>query len=117
LHRTLYSRTPANDRLNHLTTLAQSEYAAVRNQTITWLQELLAEGNGNDRKQMADLLLQLSRDSVESVQRQAALALERVDDPRAFERLLELLMRGQPSVRAAAARSLGRSAQGRGPSA
>lgn len=111
LHRTLYARTPANDRLSHLGTLAQSEYAAVRTQAITWLLELVPEGNAADKKAVADLLLLLSRDGVETVQRQAVLALERIDDPRAFERLLELLVRGQPVVRAAAARSLGRCRQ------
>lgn len=111
LHRTLYARTPANDRLSHLATLAQSEYAVVRMQAIGWLLELVPEGNAADKKAVADLLLLLSRDGVEAVQRQAVLALERIDEPRAFERLLELLVRGQPLVRAAAARSLGRCRQ------
>jgi hypothetical protein len=51
------------------------------------------------------------------VQRAAVLGLGRVSDPAAFDRLLLLLQRGRPLVRAAAARSLALQARGGTPEA
>lgn len=108
LQQTLYGKIPAADRPSHLRTLTQSNYAAVRVQAASWVMEALAEADGAEKRALMDLLLALSDDGVEAVQRQAVLALEKVKDPRAFERLLALLQAGTVNVRAAAARSLGR---------
>jgi HEAT repeat protein len=107
MHQKLYAKTPAQDKANYCTEARQSEYANVRRQAVDWMKELLPESNGADKAMLTDLLLQLSRDGVESVQQQALLALEKVDDPRAVERLLEALS-GTAPIRAAAARGLGR---------
>lgn len=108
LHQQLYARTPRADRVNHFRQLAQNEYASVRVQAIAWIVETLTDANSSELKPLADLLLAFSEDGVEAVQRQAVLALEKTDDPRAFERLLTLLNSNSLEVRAAAARSLGR---------
>jgi HEAT repeat protein len=108
LHQQLYARTPRADRVNHFRQLAQNEYASVRVQAIAWIVETLSDANSSELKPLADLLLAFSEDGVEAVQRQAVLALEKIDDPRAFERLLTLLHSNSLEVRAAAARSLGR---------
>jgi HEAT repeat protein len=108
LHQQLYARTPLADRTNHLRSLSQNEYPSVRVQAVAWILETLPEGSAPERKALAELLLQLSEDGVEAVQRQSVLALEKIDDPRALERLLALLQAGSVNVRAGAARSLGR---------
>ncbi len=108
LHQQLYAKVPAADRPAHLRALSRNEYPAVRHQAVLWLVELLAEPNGAGQKSLIETLLALSEDGDESVQRGAALALEKVNDPRAFERLLMLLGAEPASVRAAAARGLGR---------
>jgi len=108
LHQQLYGRTPRADRVNHFRALSQNEYATVRAQTVAWIVDTLPDATAAEVKPLADILLALSDDGVEAVQRQAVLALEKIDDPRAFERLLALLQSGSVNVRAAAARSLGR---------
>jgi HEAT repeat protein len=108
LHQQLYAKTPVADRLSYFRTLAHNEYASIRTQGIDWMVESLPEATAGEQKLLADLLLPLSEDGVEAVQRQAVLALEKIDDPRAFERLLSLLQSGSVTVRGAAARSLGR---------
>lgn len=113
LHRTLYNKTPLADRPNHFQTLLQNDYPSVRVQAVTWIAETLVEVDQADQKRLVDLLLTLSEDAAEPVQRQAALALEKVNDPRAFDRLIALLQGGSENVRAAAARSLGRHRSGK----
>ncbi len=108
LHQTLYGKIPTTDRVQHLRLMAQSDYPSVRNLSINWIAELLPEASSTDRTILAELMLQLSKDGVDGVQRQAVLNLDKVDDPRALERLLELLANARPSIRAAAARCLGR---------
>jgi HEAT repeat protein len=108
LQQQLYARTPRADRVSHFRQLAQNEYPIVRAQAVAWIVETLAEAQASETKSLCDLLLTFSEDGVEAVQRQAVLALEKVDDPRARERLLHLLRQGSAEVRAAAARSLGR---------
>jgi HEAT repeat protein len=108
LQQTIYSKLPPGDRLNYLKKLINNEYPDVRAQVIAWIGEILPDSEGADQKLLIDYLLRLSEDSVELVQRQAVLGLEKVDDARALERLLVLLQRGSDTVRAAAARSLGR---------
>ncbi len=108
LHQTLYSKIPPTDRVQHLRLMAQSDYPSVRHLAINWIGELLPDSGTTDRPILSEIMLQLSRDGVEVVQRQAVLTLEKVDDPRAFERLLELLRQASPTIRAAAAKGLGR---------
>jgi HEAT repeat protein len=114
LHKELFLKVPPAERSSHLATLLQNEYPAVRSQTISWIAELLPEAEPIERKKLAELLVKLSEDGVESVQRQAVLAMEKVADVRLFERLLVLLQGGSTSVRAAAARSLSRYRAGQG---
>lgn len=114
LQQTLYAKIPPGDRPAYLKKLAQNEYPEVRAQTVTWIAEVLPDAEGSDQKQLVNLLLQLSEDVAEPVQRQAVLAMEKADDPRAFERLLTILKSGTDKVRAAAARSLGRYRDSRG---
>ncbi|MCS6978341.1 MAG: HEAT repeat domain-containing protein [Gemmatales bacterium] len=108
LHQQLYARTPRADRVNHFRQLAQNEYASVRAQAVAWIVETLGDASASEAKPLSDLLLAFTEDGVEAVQRQAVLALDKIDDPRAFDRLLNLLQSGSVEVRAAAARSLGR---------
>lgn len=107
LQQQLYVRTPAADRVSYLQALTQNEFPIVRSQAIKWILENVTDAGPTPNKQLIDLLLQLSDDGVEVVQRDAVLALEKMNDPRVFERLLALLQTGSVPVRAAAARSLG----------
>ncbi len=108
LHQQLFAKVPATDRPGHLRTLTRNEYAAVRGQAVIWIVELLPEATPAGQKTLIETLLSLSDDGAESVQRAATLALEKVNDPRAFERLVMLLGADSSAVRAAAARGLGR---------
>jgi HEAT repeat protein len=114
LHQQLYSRLPAGDRLNHVQTLADAEDPAVRALAIAWGSELLPAADAVGQRLLADLLLRLSHDGTPDVQRAAVLALGRVTDRRAFERLQALLQHGQGPLRAAAARALGQQVRGSG---
>lgn len=112
LHQQLYARLPIADRMGHIQALAEHEDPAVRSLAVAWCVELLpasppssAEG-GVGQRALNDVLLGLSRDSAVEVQRQAVLALGRVNDGQAFDRLRVLLKKARPPVRAAAARAL-----------
>jgi HEAT repeat protein len=107
-HQQLLSKIPPTDRASYFRSLAQVDFPALRTQAVIWIGDALKESSAPGLKAHIDLLLQLSRDGNEAVQRQAVLTLENVDDPRAFDRLLELLQAGTSSIRTAAARSLGR---------
>lgn len=111
LHQQLYSRLPPADRLGHVQALAEHEDPAVRGLAAAWSIELLPATDALGQKALGEVLLRLSRDSAVEVQRQAVLALGRVQDPRVFARLRVLIRRGQPPVRAAAARSLAEQAK------
>ena len=104
----LYSKVPPTDRLTFLQAMAQSEFPVLRSQTVQWIGDALKESAGPELKAQTDLLLQLSRDGNEGVQRQAVLTLEKADDPSVIDRLLDLLASGTPQIRSAAARSLAR---------
>ncbi|MCS7168644.1 MAG: HEAT repeat domain-containing protein [Gemmatales bacterium] len=109
LHQQIYSKIPTADRVAHFQTLVKSEYPGVRVQAILWMVEALPELDSSQQQQVTQLLLHLSEDGVEAVQRQAVLTLEkRLEDPQVVARLLTLLEHGSVGVRAAAARSLGR---------
>ncbi|HZT80351.1 MAG TPA: HEAT repeat domain-containing protein [Gemmataceae bacterium] len=117
LHQQLYARLPAADRLNHLQSMAGADDAAVRGLAAAWASELLPAADAAGQRFLADVLLRLSRDGSAEVQRAAVLALGRVTDPRAFDRLRALVRSGPAPVRAAAARSLAQQARGDGPEA
>lgn len=106
LHQQLYSRLPVADRLGQVQAVADHEDAAVRLLAIAWSQELLPTADAVGQRVLADLLLLLSRDGAEQVQRSATLALGKLNDVRAYDRLRSLLQKGSASVRAAAARAL-----------
>ncbi|MGE3804009.1 MAG: HEAT repeat domain-containing protein [Gemmataceae bacterium] len=106
LHQQLHSRLTAADRLGHVQSLADHEDAAVRALAVNWSVELLSSADAVGQRVLADILLRFSRDSAVEVQRAAVLALGRVADPRAFDRLGQLMRDGAAPVRAAAARSL-----------
>jgi HEAT repeat protein len=112
LHQQLYSRLPAADRLNHVQNLAETEDPTVRLLAVGWSLELLPLADAVGQRALADLLLRFSHDGNLDVQRSAVLALGRLQDPRAFDRLRVLLERGQAVVRAAAARGLARQVKG-----
>jgi HEAT repeat protein len=117
LHQQLYGRLPAADRLNHVQALVEHDDPGVRALAAGWCVELLPAADALGQKTIAEVLLRLSRDGTVEVQRSAVLALGRVSDDRAFDRLRTLLRRGPAPVRAAAARSLAQQARGNGPQA
>jgi HEAT repeat protein len=110
MHQKLYARTPPQGKVEFCKEARQSDNAEVRKQVIAWMGALLPDANGTDKTVLTDLLLLSTRDGVESVQQKAVLVLENVDDSRAVERLLDLLTpaTGSSSIRAAAARGLGK---------
>lgn len=111
LHQQLFSRLPPADRLGHVQTLVDYEDPNVRALAVGWSVELLPNADVVGQRVLTELLLRLSRDSAEDVQRQAVLALGRVTDARALERLQVLLRRGRPPIRAVAARALAQQAK------
>src|SRR5262249_11260640 len=114
LHQQLWARLPPSERLNHAQTSSESEDAKVRELAVAWAGDLLPNAEGPDRRALADLLLHLSRDGAVDVQRAAVLALGRLEDARALERLRVVLHEGTGPVRAAAAWSLAQQARGDG---
>lgn len=112
LQEQLYARLPLADRLGHVLGLADHEEPAIRALAVRWAGELLPAADMVGQCALADLLLRFSQDGTKEVQRAAVLTLGKVQDSRAFERLLVLLREGPPTVRAAAARSLAQHARG-----
>jgi HEAT repeat protein len=112
LHQQLYNRLPPAERLAYVQSLLDQDDVAVRGLAVTWGLELLPGSDAARQKQIAQVLLKLSQDSSLDVQRAATLALGRITDGSAFERLRLLLRQGRPPVRAAAARSLAALARG-----
>jgi HEAT repeat protein len=117
LHQQLHDRLPAADRLGHVQAAADNEDPAVRVLAVTWCTELLPSADAVCQRGLAETLLRLSHDAAAEVQRPSVLALGRVVDERVFPRLLLLLRRGQPAVRAAAARALAQHVAGTTPEA
>ena len=112
LQQLLYNRLPPAERLPYVQSLVDQDDAAVRGLAVLWSVELLLSPDAAKQKQIAQVLLKLSQDSSVDVQRAATLALGRLHDPAAVERLCVLLRQGRPTVRAAAARSLAALARG-----
>lgn len=117
LHQQLYSRLPVADRLGHVQSLVDHEDPAVRALAVGWGTELLGSADAVGQRALTDVLLRLSRDGNLEVQRTAVLALGRVHDVRAYDRLRVLVTKGRAPVRAAAARALPQQARGSGPDA
>ncbi len=112
LQQQLYSRLPLGERPAHVLAQLDQDDPAVRLLAVNWSVELLVGADATRLKGLATVLLRLSQDSAVEVQRAAVLALGKVQDPTAFERLLVLLEQGRPEVRSAAARSLSLQARG-----
>src|SRR5262249_48348878 len=106
LHQQLYARLPLADRLGHVQALVEHDDPAVRTLAGGWGAGVLQGADTVGQRVLADLPLRLSRDGQADVQRAAVLALGRVGDERAFDRLRHLLQRGGEAVRVAAARAL-----------
>jgi HEAT repeat protein len=117
LEQQLHARLPTADRLAHVQAVAEHEDAAVRVLAVGWSLELLPTVDSLGQRSLTDLLLRLARDGALEVQRPAVLALGKVDDPRAFELVAQLLRQGPITVRVAAARSLAQQTRGTGPDA
>jgi HEAT repeat protein len=117
LHQQLYSRLAAADRLGHAMNLADSEDANVRILSVNWCAELWPSADAVGQRAATEALLRLSHDGSIEVERTAVLALGRVSDSRAGDRLRHVLQKGPASVRAAAARALALQARGSSPDA
>jgi HEAT repeat protein len=112
LHQQLYSRLAVADRLGHVMTLADAEDANVRMLAVNWCAELWPTADAAGQRAAAEVMVRLSHDGSIEVERNAVLALGRIGDARATDRLRHLLQRGPASVRAAAARALAQQARG-----
>lgn len=106
LHQQLYSRLPVAERFAYLQTLLEQEDASVRGLAVVWAVELLPAADVEKQKAITKLLLRLTHDGTLEVQRAAVLALGRLTDAAACERLEEMLGNATPSVRAVAVRAL-----------
>lgn len=117
LHEQLYARLPPADRLGYIQALLDQEEAAVRALAVPWGLQLLPALDATGLRALTDVLLRLSQDSAPDIQRSAVLALGRVTDPRAFDRLRQLTRSPAPAIRASAARGLAIQSRGSGPEA
>jgi HEAT repeat protein len=113
LHQQVYGRLPANERMTYLESLLDQDEAAVRGLAVAWALEMLPAPDTTRQREVLQLLLCLTQDASVDVQRAAVLALGRLNDAAAFDRLKVLLEKGVPAVRAAAARALAAQARGR----
>lgn len=117
LHQQLFTRMPAADRPGHITLLIDNEDPAVRSLAVGWCVELWPGADQPGQRGLADLLIRASHDGDQEVQRNAVLALGRINDPRVDQRLRSLLEASPARIRAAAARSLTQRVAGSGPEA
>jgi HEAT repeat protein len=117
LEQQLYNRLPPGDRLAHIESLAEADDAALRMQAVAWALEQLPAADQVGQKALSDALLRFGRDGNEDVRRAAILALGRLRDPRAFDRLRETLVSERPAIRAASARALVLQVRGSDPAA
>ncbi|HEV3118066.1 MAG TPA: HEAT repeat domain-containing protein [Gemmataceae bacterium] len=114
LHQQLFARLPAGDRLAQVQTLADSEDAALRMLAVSMCLEVLPTADAVGQRTVTDLLLRCSRDGASQVQRAAVLALGQCNDPRACDKLLELLQQRSAPMRGAAAHAVAQQAKGSG---
>ena len=110
LQQQLYARLGTAERLQYLPGLGEQEDAALRLLAVTWSQEALAGADPSAQKVLAGILLRLSADPALEVQRAATVALGRVADSAALERLLVLTRSNRATVRAASGRALSQQA-------
>ncbi|MCE2805231.1 MAG: HEAT repeat domain-containing protein [Gemmataceae bacterium] len=110
LQQELYARLGTAERLEYLPGMCEQEDPALRLLAVNWCQEALAGADPAAQKILGSLLLRLSGDAALEVQRAAALALGRVPDIQALDRLLALTRSSRPTVRAASSRALSQQA-------
>ncbi|MFM7540573.1 MAG: HEAT repeat domain-containing protein [Planctomycetota bacterium] len=106
LHQQLYARLGGAERLVYIPSLMEQEDHAVRLLAVGWAQEMLASTDPAVQKSMGPLLVRLTADPSAEVQRAAVLALGRVQETTAFDRLLAMAASPSPAIRAVAARAL-----------
>lgn len=115
LHQQLYARLPAIERYALLQGLPDQDDPAVRALAVGWAVELLPTADADQQKTLSRMLLRLSADSAPEVQKPAVLALGRLPDAAAYERLQELGKTNNAVIRAAAIRALAVQARGNTP--
>lgn len=106
LHQQLYARLGGAERLVYIPSLMEQEDPAVRLLAVGWAQEMLASPDQGVQKSLGPLLVRLTADPAPEVQRAAVLALGRLNDSSAFDRLLALVASPAPAIRAVVARAL-----------
>ncbi len=110
LQQELYARLGATERLEYLPGMGDQEDPALRLLAVNWCQQAL---NGSDpaaQKVLGGMLMRLSGDPALEVQRAATMALGRVSELQAMDRLLVLTRSNRPTVRAASGRALSQQA-------
>jgi HEAT repeat protein len=112
LQQDLYARLTIHERPAHIQSLVEQDDPAVRLLAVQWTSELVSGADDARLKILTPVLLRLSNDSTGEVQRAAVLALGKVPDPAAFDRLLALMDSTSAPVRSAAARALAGQARG-----
>lgn len=110
LQQELYARLGAVEKLEYLPGMCEQEDPALRLLAVTWCQEALNGAEPAALKILSGLLMRLSGDPALEVQRAATLALGRVPDIQAMDRLLVLTRSNRPTVRAASSRALSQQA-------
>lgn len=106
LHQQLYARLGGAERLVYIPSLVEQEDPAVRLLAVGWAQEMLASTDPGVSRTMAPLLVRLAGDPFPEVQRAAVLALGRIQDQAAFDKLLAMAGSPVPAIRAVVARAL-----------
>lgn len=122
LHRRLLSVLSEGERVAHIIEMGRSEFASVRALAAELAaQQVKKSANGAEgqpsRAQLTALLLRGCDDVSAEVRAQSSRGLGAAGDVEALPKLLALLDDPEPSVKAAAARSLGLLAFGSGPKA
>lgn len=110
LQQELYARLGTAERLEYLPGMCEQEDPALRLLAVNWCQEALNGADPAAQKILGGLLLRLSGDAALEVQRAATLALGRVPEIQALDRLLVLTRSNRPTVRAASSRALSQQA-------
>jgi HEAT repeat protein len=106
LQQQLYGRLSGPERVSHIQSLLEQDDPAVRALAVSWSVELLPAVEADHKRLLTQVLLRLSHDSAEEVQRAAVLGLGRVHDAAVFERLQRLVHADPPSVRTAVLHAL-----------
>ncbi|MGL4550441.1 MAG: HEAT repeat domain-containing protein [Gemmataceae bacterium] len=113
LHQMLYSRLPLAERFSYLQALRDHEDPGVRALAVVFAVELRPAVTDVLRVAvLSEIVVHLTHDTNQDVQRGAVLALGRFNDAKASDRLRELLAAPTGVVRAAATRALATQARG-----